>query len=459
LARSPATLFACNACQGQTPKWQGQCPHCGEWNSLVAQAAPAARSASRARAALVAATAAAPLAEAMAAAGGEQLRRFSLGMGELDRVFGGGVVPGSVTLLGGEPGIGKSTLLLQVAGALAATQPVLYATGEESTAQVALRARRLGGAYERVHVAAETDLDTVLGLAAVQRPALLVIDSIQTMQLASVATAAGAVTQLRECTAALVRFAKGSGTAVLIVGHVTKDGAIAGPRLLEHLVDTVLYFERDAGSRFRRVRAAKNRFGAANELGFFLMQETGLREVKNPAAIFLSRAPQPVAGSIVMVTRDGTRPLLVEVQGLVDPSRFGSPRRVAQGIDAGRLAMLLAVLHRHAGVALQEHDVFANVVGGLSIDEPAADLPLVLALASSLRDVALPADLVVFGEIGLTGEVRPVSFGEERIREAAKLGFRRALVPEANAPRAAVEGIEVIGVARVDEALRQVLKD
>ncbi|MDQ2641571.1 MAG: DNA repair protein RadA [Pseudomonadota bacterium] len=459
MARSPATLFTCNACQGQTPKWQGQCPHCGEWNSLVAQAAPAGRSASRARAALVAASAAAPLAEAMAAAGEEPLRRLSLGMGELDRVFGGGVVPGSVTLLGGEPGIGKSTLLLQVAGALAAAQSVLYATGEESTAQVALRARRLGGAYERVQVAAETDLDTVLGLASVGRPALLVIDSIQTMQLASVATAAGAVTQLRECTAALVRFAKGSGTAVLIVGHVTKDGAIAGPRLLEHLVDTVLYFERDAGSRFRRVRAAKNRFGAANELGFFLMQETGLREVKNPAAIFLSRAPQPVAGSIVMVTRDGTRPLLVEVQGLVDPSRFGSPRRVAQGIDAGRLAMLLAVLHRHAGVALQEHDVFANVVGGLSIDEPAADLPLVLALASSLRDVALPADLVVFGEIGLTGEVRPVSFGEERIREAAKLGFRRALVPEANAPRAAVEGIEVIGVARIDDALRQVLKD
>ncbi len=458
MARSPATLFACNACQGQTPKWQGQCPHCGEWNSLVAQAAPMARAASRARAALVTATAAAPLAQAMASAGEEPLRRLSLGMGELDRVFGGGVVPGSVTLLGGEPGIGKSTLLLQVAGALAASQSVLYATGEESTAQVALRARRLGGAYERVQVAAETDLDTVLGLAAAQRPALLVIDSIQTMQLAGVATAAGAVTQLRECTAALVRFAKGSGTAVLIVGHVTKDGAIAGPRLLEHLVDTVLYFERDAGSRFRRVRAAKNRFGAANELGFFLMQETGLREVKNPAAIFLSRAPQPVAGSIVMVTRDGTRPLLVEVQGLVDPSRFGSPRRVAQGIDAGRLAMLLAVLNRHAGVALQEHDVFANVVGGLSIDEPAADLPLVLALASSLRDVALPADLVVFGEIGLTGEVRPVSFGEERIREAAKLGFRRALVPEANAPRTPVEGIEVIGVARVDEALRQVLK-
>ena len=459
MARSPATLFTCNACQGQTPKWQGQCPHCGEWNTLVAQAAPAARAASRTRAALVAATAAAPLADAIAAAGEGAQPRTSLGMGELDRVLGGGLVPGSVTLLGGEPGIGKSTLLLQVAGALAAAHPVLYATGEESTAQVALRARRLGGAYQRVQVAAETDLDTVLALATDQKPVLLVIDSIQTMQLATVPNAAGAVTQLRECTAALVRFAKSSGTAVLIVGHVTKDGAIAGPRMLEHLVDTVLYFERDAGSRFRRVRAAKNRFGAANELGFFLMQDSGLKEVKNPAAIFLSRAPQPVAGSIVMVTRDGTRPLLVEVQGLVDASRFGSPRRVAQGIDAGRLAMLLAVLNRHGGIALQEHDVFTNVVGGLSIDEPASDLPVALALASSLREVALPADLVVFGEVGLTGEVRPVAFGEERIREAAKLGFRRALVPEANVPRGAVEGIEVTGVGRIDEALRRVLKD
>jgi DNA repair protein RadA/Sms len=265
------------------------------------------------------------------------------------------------------------------------------------------------------------------------------------------------VTQLRECTAALVRFAKAGGTAVLIVGHVTKDGAIAGPRMLEHLVDTVLYFERDAGSRFRRVRAAKNRFGAANELGFFLMQEGGLREVRNPAAIFLSRAPQPVVGSLVMVTRDGTRPLLVEVQGLVDPSRFGAPRRVAQGIDAGRLAMVLAVLHRHGGVSLQEHDVFANVVGGLDIDEPAWDLPVTLALASSLRDVPLPPDLVVFGELGLTGEVRPVTFGEERIRESAKLGFRRALVPEGNVPRETIEGIEVRGVARIEDALKKVL--
>jgi DNA repair protein RadA/Sms len=404
----------------------------------------------------VAPSAAAALTTAIAEAG-TGTRRFSTGLGELDRVFGGGIVPGGVALLGGEPGIGKSTLLLQVAEALAATQSVLYATGEESVEQVALRARRLGGRYERVQVVADTDLDAVLALADSQRPALLVVDSIQTMQLASVPNAAGAITQLRECTAALVRLAKSTGVAVLIVGHVTKEGAIAGPRMLEHLVDTVLYFERDAGSRFRRVRAAKNRFGAANELGFFLMQESGLKEVKNPAAIFLSRAAQPVVGSLVMVTRDGTRPLLVEVQGLVDPSRLGAPRRVAQGIDAGRLAMVLAVLHRHGGVSLQEHDVFANVVGGLDIDEPAWDLPVALALASSLRDFPLPHDLVVFGELGLTGEVRPVTFGEERIREAAKLGFRRALVPEANLPREPVPGIEVRGVARIEDALRRVL--
>jgi DNA repair protein RadA/Sms len=453
-------MYVCDACHGQAPKWQGQCPHCGEWNCLSAQSAPRTASGAVARAragALVAASTAAPLSQAMGAAA--QATRLPLGMDELDRVLGGGLVPGSVTLLGGEPGIGKSTLLLQVAQAMSTTHPVLYATGEESTAQLALRAQRLGGgSYEQVQVAAETDLDTLLALALAQqqRPVLLVIDSIQTMSLSAVPSAAGAVTQLRECTAALVRFAKSTGTAVWIVGHVTKDGAIAGPRMLEHLVDTVLYFERDAGSRFRRVRAAKNRFGAANELGFFLMQETGLREVKNPGAIFLSRAAVPVVGSLVMVTRDGTRPLLVEVQGLVDPSRFGSPRRVAQGIDAGRLAMVLAVLHRHGGISLQEHDVFTNVVGGLDIDEPAWDLPVALALASSLRDFPLPPDLVVFGELGLTGEVRPVTFGEERIREAAKLGFRRALVPQDNLPRAPIEGIEVRGVTRIEAALQRI---
>jgi DNA repair protein RadA/Sms len=378
-------------------------------------------------------------------------------MGELDRVLGGGLVAGSVTLLGGEPGIGKSTLLLQVAQAVGSTRPVLYVSGEESSAQIAMRAQRLGGGYDNVRVATGTDLDSVLAMTQGSPPALLVIDSIQTMASAAVPSAAGSVTQLRECTAALVRHAKSTGVAVLIVGHVTKDGAIAGPRMLEHLVDTVLYFERDAGSRFRRVRVNKNRFGAANELGFFLMQENGLREVRNPSAIFLSRAPQPVVGSLVMVTRDGTRPLLVEVQALVDPSRLGAPRRVAQGIDAGRLAMVLAVLHRHAGIDLQQHDVFANVVGGLDIDEPAWDLPVAIALASSLRDVALPPDLVVFGELGLTGEVRPVTYGEERVREAAKLGFRRALVPQENLARAPIAGIEVQGVARIDAALNAAL--
>jgi DNA repair protein RadA/Sms len=383
--------------------------------------------------------------------------RLLSGLGELDRVLGGGLVPGSVTLLGGEPGIGKSTLLLQVAQEVGRERPVLYVSGEESAAQIALRAQRLGGAYDNVQVVTETDLESVVSLSQATLPALLIVDSIQTMSLAAVPSAAGSVTQLRECTAALVRHAKASGVSVLIVGHVTKDGAIAGPRMLEHLVDTVLYFERDAGSRFRRVRAAKNRFGAANELGFFLMQENGLREVRNPSAIFLSRAPQAVVGSLVMVTRDGTRPLLVEVQALVDPSRFGAPRRVAQGIDAGRLAMVLAVLHRHGGVDLQQHDVFANVVGGLDIDEPAWDLPVAISLASSLRDIALPPDLVVFGELGLTGEVRPVTYGEERIREAAKLGFRRALVPQENLPRAPVAGIEVLGVSRIDAALNAAL--
>ncbi|MDR2215972.1 MAG: DNA repair protein RadA, partial [Nevskiaceae bacterium] len=423
MARSQV-IQVCRLCHGQTAKWQGQCPHCGEWNTLAAQSVAATPRGAGRGAALVTSEAAVDLAGAMVSAAA-QPARLSLGIGELDRVLGGGLVRGSVTLIGGEPGIGKSTLLLQVAAAVAAGgEGVLYVSGEESSGQIALRASRLGGEYPGVRLMPETDLAAVIAQSQALQPRLLVIDSIQTMQLADAGGAAGAVSQLRECTAALVRHAKATGTSVLIVGHVTKDGAIAGPRMLEHLVDTVLYFERDAGSRFRRVRAAKNRFGAANELGFFLMQDNGLREVRNPAAIYLSRAPQPMVGSLVMVTRDGTRPLLVEVQGLTDASRLSSPRRVAQGVDAGRLAMVLAVLSRHGGIALQEHDVFANVVGGLDIDEPAWDLPVALALASSLRGVALPPDWVVFGELGLTGEVRPVPYGEERIREAAKQGFR-----------------------------------
>ncbi len=453
-----ATAFVCDACRGQTAKWQGQCPHCGEWNTLGASAGVAAVPAARRRAApLVAPDAALPLSEGMHV-GSPATARVSLGLEELDRVFGGGLVPGSVTLIGGEPGIGKSTLLLQAAAHVGRSRPVLYVSGEESVAQVGLRARRLGLATAGVQAACETDLGTVIELARAGRAGLLVVDSIQTMASAAIEQSAGAITQLRECTAELVRFAKGGSCAVILVGHVTKDGAIAGPRLLEHLVDTVLYFEREAGSRFRRVRAAKNRFGDAQELAFFLMTETGLREVRNPSAIFLARSPDPVAGSLVTVTRDGNRPLLVEVQGLVDRTRFAAPRRVAQGLDAGRLSTLLAVLNRHAGVSLQEYDVFANVVGGLTIDEPGADLPVALALVSSLRDLPLDPRLIAFGELGLTGEVRPVAFGEERLREAAKQGFTTALVPKDNQPRVAPEGLKVIGVSRVEQAIAAVLR-
>jgi DNA repair protein RadA/Sms len=438
-------VFVCASCGGETLKWQGQCPLCGEWNSLEE------RRASGARAAPVAAASAVSLVPG--AALGSAGERHGSGQAELDRVLGGGIVPGSVILLGGDPGIGKSTLLLQVAAHVAASRAVVYASGEESVAQVGLRAERLGLAAEGLAVMAETDCQAILSLAAARQAALLVIDSIQTLQSGTVPAGAGAVTQLRECTAELVRFAKQGGTAVVIVGHVTKEGAIAGPKLLEHLVDTVLYFESEAGSRYRIVRATKNRFGAVNELGFFAMTGTGLKEVKNPAAIFLARAPQPAAGSVVTVTRDSGRPLLIELQALVDRMRFGAPRRIAQGLDVNRVAMLLAVLNRHAGVALQEHDVFVNVVGGIQIAETAWDLPVVLALASSLKDTPLPAQLVAFGELGLTGEVRPVPYGDERLREALAQGFKVALIPRDNAPRKAPPGLTLLAVSTVAEAL------
>ena len=437
-------VFACSACGGETLKWQGQCPLCGEWNTLEARSAPRARAASGA-------PGASAVPRSLAAA--EALQRLPSGQQELDRVFGGGIVPGSVTLLGGDPGIGKSTLLLQVAAHVAQSGSVLYASGEESVEQVGLRGRRLAVAAAGLAVVAASDLETILGLAVERKAALLVVDSIQTVQSAAVAASAGAVSQLRECTAELVRFAKASGTAVVIIGHVTKEGMIAGPRVLEHLVDTVLYFGSEAGSRYRIVRATKNRFGTVNELGFFAMVETGLKEVRNPSAIFLARAAEPAAGSIVTVTRDGGRPLLIELQALVDRMRFGAPRRIAQGLDPNRVAMLLAVLNRHAGVSLQEHDVFVNVVGGLEIAETAWDLPVVMALVSSLRDRVIPNSLVSFGELGLTGEVRPVAYGEERLREAQKQGFKTAIVPKDNAPRKPVEGLTVIAVSRVAEAL------
>jgi DNA repair protein RadA/Sms len=448
-----ALVYVCSECGAETLKWQGQCPQCARWNTLeqrtVARRSPGV------------AAAAAPPAEASALSA-EELPRLGSGMGELDRVLGGGLIPGSVTLLGGEPGIGKSTLLLQLANHVARQTRTLYQSAEESAAQIGARARRLGLKSEDVggtglRVVADTDLEAAMTRAREESVKLLIVDSIQTVQLQSVGTAAGTITQLKECTAQLVRFAKGAGVSVLIVGHVTKDGAIAGPRVLEHLVDTVLYFESDASSRFRNVRAIKNRFGSVGELAFFHMDEQGLREVRNPSAIFLARSGAPAPGSIVAVTRDGRRPLLVELQGLVDRMRFGSPRRVAQGLDAQRVAMLLAVLNRHGGVSLQEHDVFVNVVGGLEVAETACDLPVVLALASSLADQAISQGIVAFGEIGLTGELRPVAYGEERLREAAKQGFTTALVPRDNPPRAPIEGLRVHALSRVDEALKLAL--
>ncbi len=383
----------------------------------------------------------------------EAEERTPVGIGEMDRVLGGGLVPGSVTLLGGDPGIGKSTLLLQAGARLADQLPVLYVTGEESLKQVGLRARRLGIGAETLHVLAETCLEALLERAGAQPPGAMIVDSIQTIYSEALDSAPGAVGQLRECTARLVRFAKQRSVSIFLVGHVTKEGAIAGPRVLEHMVDTVLYFESDPGSRLRIIRAVKNRFGAANEIGVFAMTEDGLREVRNPSAIFLSAHSEPVAGSVVMVAREGSRPLLLEVQALVDGSYGGSPRRVAAGLDPGRLALLLAVLHRHAGVAMYDQDVFVNVVGGVRVGETAADLPVLCAALASLRDHVVPRDTVTFGEIGLAGEIRPVPFGEERVREAAKHGFRRAIIPAANVPRSPVTDMEIVPVRRLSQAI------
>jgi DNA repair protein RadA/Sms len=382
--------------------------------------------------------------------------RLSTGSAELDRVLGGGLVAGSVTLIGGDPGIGKSTLMLQSAAALNAAGPVLYATGEESLKQVALRARRLGLEAAAARLIAETQVESIVAAAASLKARALIVDSIQTMYSDRIEAAPGAVSQLREGTAGLVRFAKASGTAVLLVGHVTKEGQIAGPRVLEHMVDTVLYFESDTGSRYRVLRSVKNRFGAANEIGVFAMVEQGLREVANPSAIFLSRHAEPVPGSAITVLREGTRSLLIEVQVLADASLGANPRRVAVGIDGNRLTMLLAVAHRHGGLTLGGQDVFANVVGGVRLQETAGDLAIVLAARSSLNDAPLPQSLVVFGELGLAGEIRPVPFGEERLREAAKHGFKSAVVPEANVPKRLPEGMSVRGVRRLAEALEAV---
>jgi DNA repair protein RadA/Sms len=450
------TLYTCNECGGSSPRWLGKCPHCNAWNTLVESVAEPAAGTKNRFAALAPTAQIAVLSEIEAS----DVDRSPTGLDELDRVLGGGIVEGGVVLIGGDPGIGKSTLLLQALDALQrAGLSTLYVTGEESGAQVALRSRRLGLNQSQVKVLAEIQLEKILHTLQAHKPAIAVIDSIQTVYSDQLTSAPGSVAQVRECAAHLTRAAKASGTAIVLVGHVTKEGALAGPRVLEHMVDTVLYFEGDTHSSFRLVRAIKNRFGAVNEIGVFAMTEKGLKGVSNPSAIFLSQHTEPVPGSCVMVTLEGTRPMLVEIQALVD-SGGPSPRRLSVGLDRDRLAMLLAVLHRHAGVACMDQDVFVNAVGGVRISEPAADLAVMLSITSSLRGKALPKGFIAFGEVGLAGEVRPAPRGQERLKEAAKLGFTVAVVPKANAPKKSdkallkqLEGMVIHEVERVEQAL------
>ncbi|MGE3773142.1 MAG: DNA repair protein RadA [Gammaproteobacteria bacterium] len=450
--KAPKRQYQCEQCGATATKWAGQCGECGQWNTLVETLVVPAPSAPPRYANY---SGDAPRIVNLADVAAAEEPRMPTGLSELDRVLGGGLVPGSVVLIGGDPGIGKSTLLLQsLAHYGGIGVPTLYVSGEESAAQIALRADRLKLARAHLRLLTETDIERVLAIATQEKPSVLVIDSIQTVYTPALSSAPGSVAQVRECAAQLVRYAKATQTAVYLVGHVTKEGALAGPRVLEHMVDAVLYFEGELGGRYRLVRAFKNRFGAVNELGVFGMTDRGLREVTNPSAILLSRHEQPVAGSVVMVTREGTRPLLVEVQALVDSSALGNPRRVTVGLDGNRLAMLLAVLHRHGGVSTAGCDVFANIVGGVRVTETGGDLAVVLAVLSSLRDRPVPGDLVVFGEIGLAGEIRPVQNGPERLREAAKHGFKRAIVPKANAPKQAE--LELIAVSRLADALGEI---
>jgi DNA repair protein RadA/Sms len=441
------TAYACTECGGTSSKWQGQCPQCGVWNTLVETIAvtPASRFQSLAGGANVV--------RALSSVDASDNPRAPTGIEEFDRVLGGGLVPGGVILLGGDPGIGKSTLLLQAMASIGVSRRALYVTGEESADQIALRAQRLGLVNAAVELLAEVQLEAIVGAIRTQRPDVVVIDSIQTVYTEALESAPGSVAQVRECAAQLTRLAKQTGITILLVGHVTKEGAIAGPRVLEHIVDTVLYFEGDTHSSFRLVRAIKNRFGAANELGVFAMTERGLKGVANPSALFLSQHGKAVPGSCVLATLEGSRPLLVEVQALVDPVQGALARRVAVGLDPQRLALLLAVLHRHGGVETAGHDVFVNAVGGVRIGEPAADLAISMAVYSSFKNIALDSKSLVFGEVGLAGEIRPVQRGQERLREAAKLGFHRAIIPAANKPKQRIEGMEIVAVERIDEAL------
>jgi DNA repair protein RadA/Sms len=439
------TAYVCTDCGAHSVKWQGQCPDCGAWNSL-GQTIVASSGADRA---------AGPEPVSLDALMEETEERYPTGFSEFDRVLGGGLVPGSVVLLGGDPGVGKSTLLQQVAAQLPEALATCYATGEESLRQVAHRSHRLGARNAAMRLLSDTSLDNILQQTDAGSCKVLIIDSIQTMATSDVVSAAGSVTQLRECVSRIVQFAKQKEVAVFIIGHVTKEGAIAGPRVVEHMVDTVLYFESDPASRYSIVRAVKNRFGASNEMGVFAMNENGFREVTNPSAIFLSRGDAVDSGSIVSVAWEGSRPLLVEIQALVADAIGNHPKRLAQGVDQNRLALLVAVLQRHGGIALSSEDVFINVVGGLRIGETSADLPTVLAIVSSFRDRACRQKMISFGEIGLAGEVRPVRFGAERIAEAAKQGFEIAIVPLGNVPRRKIPGIDIVGVRTLADGLNE----
>ncbi|MCA1323496.1 DNA repair protein RadA [Herbaspirillum sp. alder98] len=447
------TNYTCTECGGVTTRWAGQCPACGQWNTLV-ETVVEASGGNRYSAQPQSLAQTAPVLT-LADIDAIDVPRFTTGIDEFDRVLGGGLVPGGVALIGGDPGIGKSTLLLQALANISRHKKTLYVSGEESGAQIALRAKRLAVDAGELQLQAEIQLEKILATLATHKPEVAVIDSIQTIYSDALTSAPGSVAQVRECAAQLTRAAKTSGVTIIMVGHVTKEGALAGPRVLEHIVDTVLYFEGDTHSSFRLVRAFKNRFGAVNELGVFAMTDKGLKGVSNPSALFLSQHDTQVPGSCVMVTQEGTRPLLVEIQALVDTSHVPNARRLSVGLEQNRLAMLLAVLHRHAGIAAFDQDVFINAVGGVKITEPAADLAVLMAINSSMRNKPLPRGLVVFGEVGLAGEIRPAPRGQERLREAAKLGFSIAVIPKANAPKQPIEGLKVIPVERIDDALQR----
>ena len=448
----PRTSFVCSECGAVASRWSGQCPDCKAWNTMTEQVETAGLNRMSQTPGMHKSLAQTAPVLSLADIDAIDVPRFGTGIEEFDRVLGGGLVAGGVVLIGGDPGIGKSTLLLQALANLAATRNTLYVSGEESGAQIALRARRLQVEAKDLKLQAEIQLEKILGTLADLKPEVAVIDSIQTLYSDALTSAPGSVSQVRECAAQLTRVAKQTGVTIILVGHVTKEGALAGPRVLEHIVDTVLYFEGDTQSSFRLVRAIKNRFGAVNELGVFAMTEKGLKGVSNPSALFLSQHDSQVPGSCVMVTQEGTRPLLVEVQALVDASHLPNARRLSVGLEQNRLAMLLAVLHRHAGIAAFDQDVFINAVGGVKITEPAADLAVLLAINSSMRNKPLPRGLVVFGEVGLAGEIRPAPRGQERLREAAKLGFSVAVIPKANAPKQPIEGMTIVAVERIDEA-------